>query len=157
MEGQIKDHPSVVSTTQFARVGERLRWLDPTYGWQEYVFIQATEALPAYRTCMWDSGSSLTASLATAARPAIFLAGVVQNALAITQYGWALRKGDGLGQADAAVTIHTRLAVATASASGRLDDTAAGNTDAYISSVFAVAVAAAAAAGDNFRVRVALP
>lgn len=152
--------PTAVDTTQFAATGTRIRHLDPTYGEQEYVFVynDSGATLSKYRFCKFKSGSSLSVLVTADGDQNSFVAGVPQVDIADGEYGWALRKGDGLVQSDAAVAANVPLVLESSgtSVAGRVDDTAV-TTVALLFSVVAHSVAAASAAAENFRARILLP
>lgn len=129
--------------------GELREWKDDTYGYQVWRLVQNDTGadLPAYRVCDYDAGSTLLVGLGAADTPKIRAAGCLQRILPDGYYGWALCYGKGLGQADAAVAADAPLIVKTATAAGRVDDTAVAGLEHCI---IGESKAAAAVAGDNF-------
>lgn len=145
--------PYLTYTDAPGKVGEVVEYLHDTYGRQRFrlVYNNTASSLVAYSAVDYDSGSSLNVDVAAVDAPKSSVAGIPQVAIGAAKYGYALCAGEGLGIAAAAVAINTPLGVSILA--GRLDDTGMA-TVALSRAEIAWAIAAAAAAGDSFRVRV---
>ena len=143
------------STSQPAPTGTRRLHLDDTYGWQELIVVKNSSVgtLAVNTMVSFASGSSINVDVASAvADPIAKCAGVLKASLLTLEYGWAVRRGDTLCIADAAIAA-ANVALSVGSI-GRLDDIAVAGIEHCI---VGWALESATGAASTFRARLCLP
>ena len=110
-----------VSTTKEHPLGIELNGLDGN----TYVYCQAGETISAAQACILDEASSLLRvnTTRTASKPCVVA--VPQNALASSEYGWAVVRGSSFNVIVAA-NCAADVKLYTTASSGTLDDSSSG-------------------------------
>ena len=114
MAGIVRDYNgqgiTITQATPDVEVGSRRMYLHPTYGWQEWIYIQngnAASLTAGLGVMVKASATSNVGDISGAATPNCRMLGVAQHTIAASYYGWILRNGLGLSQSNGTQTVNT--------------------------------------------------
>jgi hypothetical protein len=120
---------TVTATSPDVEIGSRRMYQHPTYGWQEWVYVQngnASSLTAGLGVMQKSSAVTNIGDLSGAATPNCRMLGVAQHTIAAASYGWILRNGLGLTQSNGTQTVNTAQKTA---ASGQFTDGTIGSDE----------------------------